>query len=162
MLWVCPDEPEPQRGRSEPCDPVRWQDLTRGAWQTLVLLIALSWLLHPPVASSPGTTPFPAREKFPFRGNSLFPGKACLRRHCTVPFNLLQTLCGGQLPRACPGRVEGSQGPSSIFRTKLAQLVGPSSHPGLCRAAGVSPWGPCSPRRLAQAEPCLRAHAFGL
>lgn len=100
---------------SEPCGPVWWQDLAYGPWWT-VLLMALSWLLHSAVASSPCAAPFPAREKFPVHGNSLFPGKVWLCWHRTVPFNILQTLWGGQLSSTYPGNRDGSLAPPSTSR----------------------------------------------
>lgn len=98
-----------------------------------VLLVALSWLCHPPVASSSYAAPFPSREKFPFCGNFHFPGKTCLCWHCTVPCNHLQTSCGTRLSRTCPEKMDGSQGPPAFCLQEKASLssgtLSPSSHP---------------------------------
>jgi len=145
-LWVCPDEAEPRHG---------WpQGLARGPRRTR----CCRWLC--PGCSSPCAAPFPAREKFRFRGNSLFPGKACLHRHRAVPGNLLPASCGGQPSQSLPW--EDGRFPRTLVHLRdKAEPAGGTLCPRTLQGCGGVPAGsllstPAGLDRAMPARTCLR------
>lgn len=98
----------------------------------MVLLVALSWLCHPPVASLSMLLLSHPRRNSLFVGISTFLARRAHAGTAGSPRNHLQTSYGTQFSRTCPGKMGGSQSPPSDSQDKTSLSSGtlfPSSHP---------------------------------